>query len=579
MNPFELSSGKGRTSPSKGSKSPKSPKSVRKRKRGQTLSGEANKQRKIATSNNSPSQEEMSQLKPKTSQRASVHTKTASKNNHTPDAITSKYFPQGKGTETSKIEDQATHLQSREMEAIMKRLEEMSSNDKASRIEISSMVKKVDKKLETIQENVERTEKKMDIIEQKVDNTERKIDHADQKIEATMKTLNHFRESLEFTQEEVHNLKEEMKIVKENFKPIETRHCKLSQADTALSMRIQQIEQENKIMNTKFDNQENYSRRENVICEGVPEHMYEDPFEVAHRIFQTLHMRTPPLQRCHRLGPPLKPQLKPASKPRPFIIRLVHFQAKVEMFHMAKNLRGTGIIIKDDFCLNTQRRQNSLKPILTLAKSEDRRAKFVSDKILFRGQLYGLEDIKKMPLDTESASCRMSNGVTVFSGELCPLSNLHPVNIEIDGKPYGSTEHYYQTKKCEHFGNTHLANQIYQAATPREAMELGKAFKPSRDWTETTGAELMTRAVKTKFEQPEMKRFLLATRGAIGEGTKHPFWGVGHSMHTREAMLVNNWNGLNIMGKILTELRENLSKRLNTLPAGEHTAMEYAHTG
>jgi hypothetical protein len=377
---------------------------------------------------------------------------------------------------------------------------------------------------------------------------------------------------LEFTQGEVQDLKEEFKTVKEKFKSIETNHTNISQTNIALSTQIQQIQKEKENCSAKFDDLENYSRRENVICEGVPEHKYEKTLEVAHRIFRTLHMPTPPIQRCHRFGPPANN----TNKPRPFIIRLVHYQAKTQMYRNARYLRGTSIIIKDDFCKNTLRKQTALKPILAQAKREDKRTKFVNEKILFHGQLYGIDDLQNMPLDTESATCRKGDGTTVFSGELCPLSNLHPANIYIDGNPFGSSEHYYQTKKCQEHGNSALAAQIRQAVTPREAMNMGKAIKPSKQWTSTVGVQIMTQALKAKFQIPEMKNYLCATAGVIGEGTKHPFWGVGHNLHTPEAMLVANWYGDNLMGKILTELRQDLLSQVARNTSGGNTTMDHS---
>jgi ribA/ribD-fused uncharacterized protein len=245
------------------------------------------------------------------------------------------------------------------------------------------------------------------------------------------------------------------------------------------------------------------------------------------------------------------------------------------MFRNAKHLRGSGIFLKDDVCKNTQRKQTMLKPILNLAREEDRHARFINDKILFQGQLYSLDNHKNMPIDTERATCRKGNGVTVFSGELCPLSNLHPVSITIDGKPYGSSEHFYQTRKCEELGNTRLAAQVYQAETPRQAMEIGKTLRPTQQWTETVGAAIMTKGVAAKFQINKMKEFLLGTKGAIGEGTKHPHWGIGHNMHTKDALLVTNWDGSNLMGKILTELRENIAQCHTSVSDASLTNMEF----
>jgi hypothetical protein len=211
---------------------------------------------------------------------------------------------------------------------------------------------------------------------------------------------------------------------------------------------------------------------------------------------------------------------------------------------------------------------------LAFAKHHDNKARFISEQILFREQLYGQEDLNHMPLETETATCVKSNGVTIFSGELCPLSNLYPTTLYIDGKPYASTEHYYQTEKCLDLGNEKLAAQAYQAVTAREAMEAGKNLRPTKEWCETTGAAIMAKGVKVKFQNIKLQNYLLATTGAIGEGTKHPVWGIGVSMHTHGATLVNNWTGSNLMGKILTELREGMLKQPSHTPMEQQTTVQ-----
>ena len=287
MNPFDRNCQKGKTPPKKTIKSPKTPSSIRKRKRGQTLSGEAKKHRKVSSEIKRLPQADMSHLKGKAHATSSSTQSKAgtSKSNSTTVHTVSRYFNKQPSSNTTKETDLTervaphtdtqsaaiaphtdTQSTSTAIEGIMKKLEEMTTNENTVKNDLTILVHTVDSRLESIQKNVERTEKKLNSIEQKMDNTEKKIDRAEKKIDETMKTIDNFRLSLEFTQGEVQDLKEEFKTVKEKFKSIETNHTNISQTNIALSTQIQQMQKEKENCSAKFDDLENYSRRENVIC-------------------------------------------------------------------------------------------------------------------------------------------------------------------------------------------------------------------------------------------------------------------------------------------------------------------------
>jgi hypothetical protein len=232
------------------------------------------------------------------------------------------------------------------------------------------------------------------------------------------------------------------------------------------------------------------------------------------------------------------------------------------MLKNARFLAGLSIYLRDDYCKETLQKQAELRPILALARAEDRQAKLVGDKIVFQGNLYGKSDLHIIPLDTEKSFCRRGSNVTVFKGELCPLSNLYSINLSIDGKDYASNEHWYQYKKLLAHGKRDLAYKARLASTAREAMNIGKAVRPSREWVCSEGTEIMKKGVSTKFDQEDMKDYLLSTTGIIGEATMNWVWGIGLDIRDDSAMRINQWQGSNIMGDILTEYRDTLLAHL-----------------
>jgi ribA/ribD-fused uncharacterized protein len=264
-------------------------------------------------------------------------------------------------------------------------------------------------------------------------------------------------------------------------------------------------------------------------------------------------MPIPSYDRCHRLGKPT------AYKNRPFIIRLTNYRDKIAMFRNTRHLKGNAknLSLKDDMSEETKRKQAELYPALLYAKRTDRKARFINDKILFRGKLYDKDNMHKMPgIDITKAGCVKGNGVTLFSGELCPLSNLFSINFNVDGEEFPSNEHFYQIKKCEDYNRKDIANLIRTTISPREAMYIGKQIRPDDAWLEGKGKQIMYQGIKGKFSNVSMKQFLQETTGALGEATRHKFWGIGHNLHADGAQNISNWDRANALGKILIDLRE-----------------------
>src|SRR5690242_12288694 len=79
------------------------------------------------------------------------------------------------------------------------------------------------------------------------------------------------------------------------------------------------------------------------------------------------------------------------------------------------------------------------------------------------------------------------------------FSNLSPHEVEIDGKKYPTTEHYFQAQKYEHLPQ--YAEQIRLAESPKRATELGRSRDvPLREDWETIKDDVMFRAVLAKVQ-------------------------------------------------------------------------------
>jgi hypothetical protein len=130
------------------------------------------------------------------------------------------------------------------------------------------------------------------------------------------------------------------------------------------------------------------------------------------------------------------------------------------------------------------------------------------------------------------------------------FSNFAAYPIQLKGKTWATTEHYFQAQK---FIGTAYEEQIRKAKSPMKAAELGRSRKVRirSDWDRVKDA-VMYEAVKAKFTQhEELKYLLLGTDTArIIEHTENDYyWGDG-----------GDGSGQNKLGKTLMRLREELKQ-------------------
>jgi ribA/ribD-fused uncharacterized protein len=136
------------------------------------------------------------------------------------------------------------------------------------------------------------------------------------------------------------------------------------------------------------------------------------------------------------------------------------------------------------------------------------------------------------------------------------FSNFSPHPIELDGKIWPTSEHYFQAQKFVETAPDYT-EKIRLSPSPMVAARLGRSRKvPIRpDWEEVKD-HVMFRAVLCKFHtHPEIREILLSTGDAeiIEQTTNDYYWGCG-----------SDGTGKNRLGQILMEVREILRKEEQT---------------
>lgn len=173
-----------------------------------------------------------------------------------------------------------------------------------------------------------------------------------------------------------------------------------------------------------------------------------------------------------------------------------------------------------------------------------------------------LEDAARKPIDLEAVRAYQSTDAP-FTPAPEPIyfylvdeanghfSNFSPHPIELDGKLWPTSEHYFQAQKFE--GTPH-EELIRLAPTPKEAAAMGRdTSRPLRSDWESVKDEVMMRALRAKFTQhASLREALLGTGAAdlVEHTEKDAYWGDG-----------GDGLGKNRLGAILMTLRAELAAR------------------
>ena len=130
------------------------------------------------------------------------------------------------------------------------------------------------------------------------------------------------------------------------------------------------------------------------------------------------------------------------------------------------------------------------------------------------------------------------------------FSNFASFPIQLNGKIWPTTEHYFQAQK---FAGTEHEEQIRVELSPMKAARMGRdRNRPLRPDGESVKDDVMRTALIAKFSQhQELKSLLLGTGDAtIVEHTENDsYWGDG-----------GDGTGRNMLGIMLMEIRSELQR-------------------
>lgn len=148
------------------------------------------------------------------------------------------------------------------------------------------------------------------------------------------------------------------------------------------------------------------------------------------------------------------------------------------------------------------------------------------------------------------------------------FSQWFPAAFEEKGIIYRTAEHYMMAGKAELFDDHETLREIIHAETPGQAKSLGRKvrnFDPQL-W-DRHKYEIVKQGNLLKFSQHQpLKAFLLSTEDKIlVEASPYDtVWGIGMPETDPRAENPQQWNGENLLGLALMEVRDELKLKYNT---------------
>lgn len=142
------------------------------------------------------------------------------------------------------------------------------------------------------------------------------------------------------------------------------------------------------------------------------------------------------------------------------------------------------------------------------------------------------------------------------------LSNWYPSQFHVNSITFSSMEQYMMYRKAISFHDADIAQQILDADNPGKIKYLGRCVRNYDDHYWNGIRQIVVyEGLYAKFSQNEdLKNRLLATGHAVLAecAVQDRIWGIGLSMHDPNRFHRAQWQGQNLLGYALMQVRSKL---------------------
>lgn len=143
-----------------------------------------------------------------------------------------------------------------------------------------------------------------------------------------------------------------------------------------------------------------------------------------------------------------------------------------------------------------------------------------------------------------------------------PFSQWYPSTFQIDGVQYDCTEQYMMTQKAEYFDDKVALKEIFATSDPKKQKAIGrkvKNFDPVA-WSKIAKSVVQKGNIAKFSQNPDLYEFMVST-GDLEIVEASPYdkiWGIGLGENDPKALDKSQWQGQNLLGEVLMEVRDML---------------------
>lgn len=159
---------------------------------------------------------------------------------------------------------------------------------------------------------------------------------------------------------------------------------------------------------------------------------------------------------------------------------------------------------------------------------------------------------------------RVINKKVFFYGSSEIFSNWHRCNFRIDNIKFNCSEQAMMYYKAKMFRDYEIADRILRSRNPKDQKQLGREVRNfDENYWNNNREEVMYRILLEKFSQnQDFKKELLKYKDYdfVEASPYDRVWGIGLREDNDLVLDESNWRGLNLLGKCLTRVCNELSK-------------------
>lgn len=142
------------------------------------------------------------------------------------------------------------------------------------------------------------------------------------------------------------------------------------------------------------------------------------------------------------------------------------------------------------------------------------------------------------------------------------LSNFEKCYIKYKGHLFATTEQAFMWEKAIFFNDHESASKILKEENPAKAKKLGREVKNFDDskWSKVCYEIMYLINYEKYFQNTRLKNILLNTGDKIlvEANPRDTRWAIGLSAEDDRVLDESQWQGENLLGKVLMELRKDL---------------------